>query len=69
MEKTATFRVGDYVKCPYDGKEYLGYITELFSNKNKASVKICLSSKKSDPIFDTVDADLADLRFPIEEDN
>lgn len=67
MENVTTFRVGDYVKCPYDGREYLGYITELF--KTKASVRICLSSKKSDPIFDTIDADLEDLSFPIKQNS
>ncbi len=65
MENAVSFRVGDYVKCPYEGKEYLGYITELA--KTKATVKICLSSKKSDPIFDFVDVDLDDLSFPIKE--
>ena len=58
------FRRGDYVKCPYEGKEYLGHITETPKN-NKAKVKICLSSKKADPIFEIVEVDLNRLSFPI----
>lgn len=64
MEQTK-FRRGDYVKCPYEGREYLGHITESPKN-NKAKVKICLSSKKSDPIFEVVDIDVKDLTFPTE---
>lgn len=58
------FRRGDYVKCHYEGREYLGHITETPKN-NKAKVKICLSAKKSEPIFEEIDVDLSDLSLPI----
>ena len=59
------FRRGDYVKCSYEGRDYLGHITEVPKN-NKAKVKICLSSKKSDPIFEIIEVSLSELTFPIQ---
>ena len=61
------FKRGDYVKCDYEGREYIGHLTES-PKKNIAKVKICLSSKRAEaPIFDIVDVNLKNISKIIED--